>query len=89
MKTRRIKVSVTAKHIEKGKRRNPGYCPIALAIKGLGFKKVYVGRNYLILDKWPYKVPAKTNEFIRKFDENNDVKTFSFVAIKKACHKEI
>jgi hypothetical protein len=88
MKTR-IKVSVTDKHIKEGKCDNPRYCPIALAIKELGFEKVYVDKRYFLINKEHYGMPKKACAFIGKFDENNDVRPFSFVAVKTTQHKEI
>ena len=46
-----MKISITAEHIKNGTRKDFCNCPIALAIKSLGWEKVTVGPKIISLSK--------------------------------------
>jgi hypothetical protein len=80
----KLKVSVTQKHIGKGTPNSVEYCPIAYAMRDLGFKNLHVdgaamsgrlGGFYVT-----YYGPAKNDDFIVKFDDGENAKPFSFIA---------
>jgi hypothetical protein len=80
----KLKVSVTQKHIDKGKPHNPEYCPIAYAMRDLGFKDLDVGGSDVTGTlggfTTTYYGPAKNDIFVQKFDSGEKVKPFTFVA---------
>jgi len=85
MNTRRIKVSVTKGDIAKGKRDYPRLCPIARAMKRLGFKRVAVYQGFV---QWPFRrtspamlradLTSTALRFLNDFDCKHPVKPFSF-----------
>ncbi len=90
-KKKTIKISVEAKDIENGKRRNGESCPIALAIgRQLKNKNYFLsisssGSSYLyshnpFLTVTLFGLPDKAEKFIRKFDKKGrkTVKPISF-----------
>lgn len=85
-----MKITVTAKHIEQGQRKEMSYCPIALAIKDAvpEAKEVYVGmRWYIWLQKaFPaacingkdFRVSKRVAQQAIAFDEGKHIEPFSF-----------
>lgn len=75
-------IKVTKEHIQKGKRGLTTSCPVAYALKEVGFTKVTVGWNYLNYDNLYTRVYTKTPRrvvaFINKFDQGKEVKSFKF-----------
>jgi hypothetical protein len=79
-----MKISVTQKHINKGKRAYSDSCPIALAVRELGYPKWTVGSRYIYS---PFDVtielPKSAQKFIKVFDRRGGrklVKPFAFIA---------
>lgn len=73
-------VKVSRKNIKYGRREQEKSCPIALAIKGMGFKHVAV-RDYMVTlmkDKMCYEyLPSdRAASFIERFDDYVDKKHF-------------
>lgn len=80
-----LKVNVTQSHIDKGKRGNCSFCPIALAVHDLLDKEfdyhIEVKRGFCSITKMKekerlvsvsdYKLPEKANDFIWFFDYSN------------------
>ena len=86
-----IKVCVTQKHINKGKRQFPACCPVSYAIREalddmLGKVYVCVYKHYFTAImktkslSYNYNIilPSNAMEFIRNFDTGKQVKPFSF-----------
>lgn len=63
-----IKVSVTQKHIDEGVKSDNKTCPIALALKELGFKNPSVGCDSALIEKTVYRLPIDAENFIDKLD---------------------
>lgn len=80
-----MKVKVTQKHIDNGDHR-VGSCPIALAMKGMGIKKPYVGFYCLRDDNGQsisYYYPRSVKRFIHNFDHRISVEPFTFILKEK------
>lgn len=77
-----LTVKVNAKCIINGKVGNYAYCPVALALKSLGFNTVSVGVTIAHAkrgrNKFQIELPKKAGNFIQKFDNSVKVKPFSF-----------
>lgn len=85
---KRVKVTVTKRDIQRGKTEEPKLCPIALAIKRVvppRVTKVWEGVMRECVD-WDgafvealSDLPQKATKFIDRFDDEEQVKPFSFV----------
>ena len=78
-----MKIEVTQTHIDKGVKREPDRCPIALALGDAGFKFVLVQRirTYLQRNGISYFSQVhdkKTENFVKNFDYGTRVEPFSF-----------
>lgn len=75
-----MKVKITQKHIDEGKRHHPCKCPIALALDELlvppggptryiyvGDESAWVGRDEKTCHR--FRLPLEARQFIRAFDE--------------------
>lgn len=84
MKSRKVKVVVTQKHIDNGVQEDAYSCPIALALVDYGFDEVEVDggeevkfREYGAAHQC--RLPPSAQEFIGRFDRNQTwVKPFEF-----------
>lgn len=78
----KLKINVTQQNIIKGRKYTSKSCPIALAFKEAGIKKVEVKNLQFLLrkseDSIMYDLPRMARKFIRAFDEGRPVKPFSF-----------
>jgi hypothetical protein len=74
-----IKVTVTKSDISNGRHRAVQACPIALAIKRRRkSKEVYVGNYTVELRDQTYKLPHAAQVFIKRFDNEQPVRPFTF-----------
>ena len=82
-----MKITVTQENIDKGVRGEIGYCPIALAIKALGYEHVCVDDESVdarreeddpYADAFLSYLPTKATSFIHAFDEGRKVAPFTF-----------
>lgn len=78
-----LTVTVTQEDIDNGEPLNSGFCPIALAIKRIGYQRVTVDpfRITTINDEERarfYRTPPVAVEFIREFDDLCTVAPFAF-----------
>ena len=73
-----MKIHVTRKHIKQGKRGYISFCPIALALKGYGFKEVMVDDEMAQVDGKESWLSKRTRLFIANFDLGKPVKPFVF-----------
>lgn len=66
----RIVVDVKQEHIAKGVRSEPGQCPIALALQGMGYKNARVGLSgaQLNWDGPMYEMDYESRKFVLGFD---------------------
>ena len=75
-------ISVKAKHIKMGNRGDSGSCPVALALKELGFNKAEVGDKafdiFVTGFGHTFKAPRSVTRFVRNFDQHKKVKPFNF-----------
>lgn len=83
-----MRVKVTQDHIDRGVRREPCLCPIALALKDLGVDKPNVHFTFVRWEEWGAdgiferlclpNLPAGARKFVKLFDEGESVKPFEF-----------
>jgi hypothetical protein len=74
-----ITVRVGRKHIEKGVRWSGQHCPIALALKGMGYWHVYVTRDWTeIKGLGPVTMTTRARNFIDRFDGGRPVRPATF-----------
>jgi hypothetical protein len=79
-KTKKVTINVTMMDIAKGKKMRGGWCPVALAMRRKGFKRVCVngytwkkrhdGKNY--------PMPESVAIFASLFDRGEEVSPFKF-----------
>lgn len=70
-------VWVTENHIRKGKECNSGNCPVALALRAVGFAGPKVDGEYfstLYGLGADIKLPKKVRKFIDRFDRRHELK---------------
>ena len=75
----KITIEITKKHITKGKRKNPDSCPIALALREVGFENVLVASSYVFVrndEPLTAEFDELTFSFLNDFD--NKVATNPF-----------
>lgn len=81
IKHKMIKVKVTKQHIKNGKQDNVHFCPIALAVRALGYKRVTVDSDNIITRNACFSMPYEASDFVFDFDEFRPVKPFTFIAL--------
>jgi len=74
----KLTVSVTKKHITKGKIGRSLSCPISLALKDAGFINPSVGCRTVALRDRDVSLPIEASNFIFSFDGRRGVKPFTF-----------
>ena len=78
-------VQVTKDHIKRGHRKTSGNCPVALAIRELGYEYVVVGSmtcTYAKAYHLPSQggdLPSEVTRFIERFDNGVSVEPITFV----------
>ncbi len=71
-------VTITQEDIDQGERRNPHYCPMALALRRItGSYHVRVG-YWASVDEVYYKLSERASNWIFDFDWQNTVKPTAF-----------
>ncbi len=85
----RIKIQVTDKDINKGRKYSTTNCPIAKAIRrqvkdrqktSWGANSISVTPNFIRFgDNVDAKVSRSAKRFMNKFDKGGDVKAFNFI----------
>jgi hypothetical protein len=68
-----MKIKVTKKNIQEGKKHHFQKCPVALALKANGFKKVSVDDYCATVDGKVYSI-RRGSRFIKNFDAGLPVK---------------
>ena len=79
-----MKITVTKKDIQNGRRENPWFCPIARAIKRqckLTGSRVSIGARSAAVDYVNLDIPKSAQKFIDNFDNKKSVKPFSFYLV--------
>lgn len=74
------RIRITDQKIEDGQPGEIDLCPVALALKE-AFKtdNVSVDQNTLsVTVSYEFETPAKVRQFIKKFDDNQQVQPFEF-----------
>lgn len=75
----KITINVTQEDIDKGQRRSPETCPIALAASRILSSKVQVGIIGMYTKQRAItNIPLLAKQFIIKFDDGEKVGPFSF-----------
>lgn len=77
-------VQVTEDHIDQGDYGICDSCPIALALKEMGYADVWVDDRWISLDGRDgkrYPIPRAVDLFIDDFDREREVKPFEFELI--------
>lgn len=75
-----MRISVTEDHIKKGRKREPRFCPVAIAVRErlkLSEYQVDVGNRIWIKD-FPVEIPHAVNRFVSDFDNGRPVEPFEF-----------
>lgn len=75
-----LKIKVSRVHIKKGKKGSTKSCPIARAIRSLGYKNIAVSSCDIQINDHVYDIPDKVSDFIEQFDDGKEVKPFEFTA---------
>jgi hypothetical protein len=80
-----MKVIVTQKHIDKGRRYDCFLCPISLALREVNPQSWKVTCSALTIRMGPYyfNTPFVVQKFILAFDRNDDVSPFEFELVTK------
>lgn len=73
-----MKISITRQHIKHGKRDRATLCPIALACKEKGFKRIKIHYDEFEIDGHIGYLPQKACQFITAFDKGLPVEPFTF-----------
>lgn len=73
-----MRVKVTQRHINTGRRNSPWSCPIAKAVRGATGRTASVGPSEFSVGKRTYRLPARSRRFIARFDWGSPVKPFTF-----------
>lgn len=78
-----IKINVVEEDITSGLRRSAQNCPIARAIQRELDRRdrsgIEVTTSYIKVDGKLYKLPKKSQQFVKRFDNKMSVKPFSFM----------
>lgn len=87
-----VRVDVTADDIKNGRRSSAPGCPVALALRRLGYNTPHVsgrdvcinhgldGNNFLAPDHLYVTLPQEVAVFTRAYDDGHAVEPFSFEA---------
>ena len=76
-----FEVSVAQAHIDMGEKAQPAACPVALALKSMGYQNVAVNFHAWIRENgehYQLSLPDDAHKFIEDFDEGLDVEPLSF-----------
>jgi hypothetical protein len=90
-----LTIEVTQEDIDNGQKCDANYCPIALAVR----QTVKNYRQYLSVQPTvmyvddgkvirEYKMPAVAEQFVRLFDDDEDVEPFTFTADLKEVYED-
>ncbi len=75
-----ITLTVTQEHINNGRRKDCGFCPIALSARELYPKEyVEVGSSNILIGSTQYQCSDEAFKFIINFDRKIEVKPSTFV----------
>jgi hypothetical protein len=78
-------VQVTADHLQRGWQLDPWYCPVALAVRILGYEHVAVTANFIevaknqFVTKTRYHTPPGVAIRIHAIDNGETVEPFTFI----------
>ena len=76
-----VRIDVTQEDIEHGCKRDDVKCPIALALRRVGYKHISVSSYIAWMENDRHtlrQTPPDAAKFIEDFDNNREVKPFSF-----------
>jgi hypothetical protein len=83
-------VHVTKKHIKKGKRKAIASCPVALALREVGYRRATVA-SYVLLDGKDscadrlFRPSIRVARLINRFDDGKQIEPFSFLVPEMEC----
>jgi hypothetical protein len=80
-----LRIDVTQDHIERGVRDDGSACAVALAFMAKGFTNVEVDHEHAWMGfggsvRQEYMIPKEVGDFIRHFDEGEEVLPITFDA---------
>lgn len=78
----KIRVKVTREHIEQGRPRTFYSCPIALALKDMGYRSAGVGTREFWVRGKKYLMPDKAFDFVYCFDKTFNEKHREVLGIR-------
>ena len=81
-----FEVEVTQYHIDMGEKAQPASCPVALALKSMGFQNTAVNFHAWVRENGEHYqliLPTDAHKFIEDFDEGGDVKPLSFTVVSR------
>lgn len=85
-------VNVSAKNIKYGRREHGQSCPIALALKGMGFSRVFVTAEEVLIAEGKtclqYAPSDRAADFIHRFDDHVDKKHFKPTSFRFGLRKK-
>jgi hypothetical protein len=76
-----VKIVVRRKHIRDGSKGSRYWCPIALALRELGYGMnayLAVEEEKVTLGGYEFALPRSARRFIVRFDDKKPVKPFTF-----------
>lgn len=78
-----LKVRVTRDDIRNGRKNDCARCPVARAVRRLGYAKIAVCPSEILVNRptqQTFRNPQKARRFINAFDAGKPVKPFTFMA---------
>ena len=66
-------VEIKQKHIDKGLPKCYKSCPVALALKDMGFSNIWCSLNEISSNSFSFKVSGLNHTFMYSFDNGCDV----------------
>ena len=78
-----MRIVVEQRHIDKGTRRAPASCPVALALKEAGYNRVSVGRQTVGIGNDAYFASSRMQLWTRTFDDGKPVTPKAFNLLRR------
>ena len=68
MKTKTMRVAISDRHFAQGVQGSPSECPLALALKDLGYEDVSISRVCSLVDGETWAHNQRTEAALRRYD---------------------
>ena len=79
MKTKTMRVAISDRHFAQGVQGSPSECPLALALKDLGYEDVSVSRVGSDIDGETWSHDQRTEATLRRYDSTGILSSRSVV----------